>query len=41
MVSRAEEGLVKLGEERSDKWISKCTHLEIDGFKGRGRPHKT
>ena len=19
----------------------KCTHLEIDGFKGRGRPHKT
>ena len=21
---------------RSDKWINKCTHLEIDGFKGRG-----
>ena len=27
--------------ERSDKWINKCTHLEIDGFKGRGRPRKT
>ena len=27
--------------ERSDKWINKCTHLEIDGFKCRGRPHKT
>ena len=27
--------------EESDKWINKCTHLEIDGFKGRGRPHKT
>ena len=27
--------------ERSDKWLNKCTHLEIDGFKGRGRPHKT
>ena len=23
--------------ERSDKWINKCTHLEMDGFKGRGR----
>ena len=21
--------------ESSDKWINKCTHLEIDGFKGR------
>ena len=27
--------------ERKDKWINKCTHLEIDGFKGRGRPRKT
>ena len=27
--------------ERSDKWINKCTHLEIDGFKGRGRLLKT
>ena len=27
--------------ERSNKWINKCTHLEIDGFKGSGRPHKT
>ena len=27
--------------ERSDKWVNKCTHLEIGGFKGRGRPHKT
>ena len=27
--------------ERSDKWINKCTHLEVDGFKGRGRPRKT
>ena len=27
--------------ERSDKWINKCTHLELDGFKGRGRPPKT
>ena len=27
--------------ERSDKWINKYTHLEIDGFKGRGRPRKT
>ena len=24
--------------ERSDKWINKCTHLELSGFKGRGRP---
>ena len=23
------------------KWINKCTHLEIDGFKGSLRPHKT
>ena len=22
--------------EKSDKWINKSTHLEIDGFKGRG-----
>ena len=27
--------------ERSDKWINKCTHLEIDGFKVRVRPRKT
>ena len=27
--------------ERNDKQINKCTHLEIDGFKGRGRPRKT
>ena len=27
--------------EISDKWINKCTHLARDGFKGRGRPHKT
>ena len=27
--------------ERSDKWINKYTNLEIDGFKGRGRPRKT
>ena len=27
--------------ERSDKWINKCIHIEIDGFKGRGRPFKT
>ena len=27
--------------ERSDKWINKRTHLELDGFKGRGRPPKT
>ena len=27
--------------ERSDKWINKYTHLEIDSFKGRGRPRKT
>ena len=27
--------------ERSDKWINKCTHLEVDGFKGGGRPRKT
>ena len=27
--------------ERSDQWIKKCTHLEIDDFKGRGRPRKT
>ena len=27
--------------ERSDKRIHKYTHLEKDGFKGRGRPHKT
>ena len=27
--------------ERSDKWINKCMHLEMDGFKGRGRPRKT
>ena len=27
--------------DRSDEWIKKCTHLEIDGFKGRGRPRKT
>ena len=27
--------------ERSDKWINKCTHLELDDFKGRGRPPKT
>ena len=27
--------------EKSDKWINKCTHLEIDGFRGRGRPRKT
>ena len=27
--------------ERSDKWVNKCTHLEIDGFKCRGRPCKT
>ena len=27
--------------ERSDKWINKWTHLEIDGFKGRGRLLKT
>ena len=23
------------------KWINKCNHLEIDGFKGKGRPRKT
>ena len=23
------------------KWINKCTYLEIDGFKRRGRPLKT
>ena len=27
--------------KRSEKWISKLTHMEIDGFKGRERPHKT
>ena len=27
--------------ERSEKWTNKCTHLEIDGFKGRGKPRKT
>ena len=27
--------------ERSDKWVNKCTYLEADGFKGRGRPCKT
>ena len=27
--------------EKSDKWINKCTHLERDIFKGRGRPRKT
>ena len=27
--------------ERKDKWINKCTHLEKDGFKGRGKPRKT
>ena len=27
--------------ERSEKWIKKCAHVEIDGFKGRGRPRKT
>ena len=23
--------------ERSDKWIKHCTHLEVEGCKGRGR----
>ena len=27
--------------ERSDKWINERTHLQRDGFKGRGRPRKT
>ena len=27
--------------KKSDKWINKCTHLEIDGFWGRGRLRKT
>ena len=27
--------------EKSDKWINKCTHLEIGGFTGRGRLRKT
>ena len=27
--------------EKSDKCINKCTHLQIDGLKGRGRSHKT
>ena len=27
--------------ERSEKWVNKCTHLEIDDFKGSGRPRKT
>ena len=27
--------------ETSDKWVNKCTDLEIYGFKGRGRPCKT
>ena len=26
--------------ERGDKWISKCTHLEIGGFNDRGGPRK-
>ena len=26
---------------RTDAWIHKCTHLKIEGFKGRERPHKT
>ena len=26
---------------RSEKWINQCTHLDVDGFKGRGRPRKT
>ena len=27
--------------ERSDKCINKCTHSEIDSFKGRGKTRKT
>ena len=27
--------------ERSDKWINKCTHLEKNGFKDKGRSCKT
>ena len=27
--------------ERSDKWTTKCTHSEIDGFKEKGRLVKT
>ena len=27
--------------ERNDKWINKSTHLENDGFNGRGKPRKT
>ena len=26
---------------RTDKWIHNCTHLKIEGFKDRERPHKT
>ena len=26
---------------RSENWINSCFHLEVDGFKGKGRPRKT
>ena len=33
--------LTWFGHVESDKWINKCIHLEKDGLKSRGRPHKT